>query len=155
MVLNISGCWKNTKDMPFPMRTLCQGTMVAGPILIFALILPIAAWRIGERYLSYGELWSSGVGETMIIFIGSTTVGAWLLAMRKERGRRLVMLGTLVPSVLVLVVPAFSDYAGHSQKLEFILQVIAFYGLQYWALFRWAAFQVYLGQGAVDHESAA
>src|SRR5713101_6495150 len=56
--------WRNTNDLPFPLDMLCQGAMVAVPILFVFVVLPIVDWTINGRQMSYAELWKSGAGRS-------------------------------------------------------------------------------------------
>jgi len=83
----IRGWWRNTKDLPFPLDMLCQGAMVAGPILFVFLVLPIIDWTIDGRQMSYAEFWKSGAGLAFGLFLFLITIGAWGLAARSLRSR--------------------------------------------------------------------
>jgi hypothetical protein len=72
--------WRNTKELPFPLDMLCQGAMVAGPILLVFLVLPIVEWTINGRQMSYAELWKSGAGLAFGLFLFLLMIGAWGLA---------------------------------------------------------------------------
>jgi hypothetical protein len=76
----IKGWWRNTKDLPFPLDMLCQGAMVAGPILLVSVVLPIVDWTINGRQMSYVELWKSGAGPAFGLFLFLIMIGAWGLA---------------------------------------------------------------------------
>lgn len=95
--------WNNTKAMPQPMRMLCQGGMVAPPILALLLVLPIMDWTVNGRQIAYSELWSSGAGLTMLVFMLMATAGAWGLAAR-TRWSRWALVATPVAPVLVAAV---------------------------------------------------
>src|SRR5438309_1795592 len=67
--------WRNTKDLPFPLDMLCQGAMVAGPVLLVFLVLPIVEWTVNGRQMSYAELWKSGAGLAgTIIFLSAAEI---------------------------------------------------------------------------------
>ena len=79
--------WRNTKDLPFPLDMLCQGAMVAGPVLLVVLVVPFVEWTTDARKLSYAELWKSGAGIAFGLFLLLLTIGAWGLAARKRASR--------------------------------------------------------------------
>ena len=89
--------WKNTKDLPFPLDMLCQGAMVAGPVLLVTLVLPFLDWTTTDLGLSYAELWRSGAGIAFGLFLLLITIGAWGLAARKRASRWALVAAPPVP----------------------------------------------------------
>jgi hypothetical protein len=77
--------------MPFLLRTFCEGAMVAAPILLVFLLLPITDWQINGRPMAYAELWSSGQGVAIAAFLVLGGVGAWGLAARVHASRWLLV----------------------------------------------------------------
>jgi hypothetical protein len=66
---------------------LCQGAMLAGPVLFVFVALPIVDWTIGGRQMPYAELWKSGAGLAFGLFLLLVTSGAWGLAARNPGSR--------------------------------------------------------------------
>ena len=97
---SLSALWQNTKAMPQLLRMFCQGGMVAPPVLALLLVLPIMDWTVNGRQIGYAELWSSGAGLTMLVFMVMATAGAWGLAAR-ARWSRWVWVATPLAPVLV------------------------------------------------------
>ena len=95
--------WKNTKDMPFLMRMLCQGAMVVTPLFLVLLLFPVMEYEINEKSMSYAELWSSGYGAFFTIFIALVAVGVWGLAARNRFSRWLIVLAPVVPHIAVIM----------------------------------------------------
>lgn len=95
----IKGWWRNTKDLPFPLDMLCQGAMVAGPIMFVFLVLPIVGWTINGRQLSYAELWKSGAGLAFGLFLFLITIGAWGLAARNPGSRWALVAAPTAPYI--------------------------------------------------------
>lgn len=101
----IRAWWNNTKELPFPIGILCQGGMVAGPILLAFLVLPIMDWTINERQMSYGELWTSGAGFVVALFVLLVMVGAWGLAARNPTSRWALVAAPIAPYVASMPLP--------------------------------------------------
>ena len=102
-MLSFRALMANTKAMPQLLRMFCQGAMVAPPILILLLVLPLMEWTVNGRQVSYSELWSSGAGLTMLVFMLIATAGAWGLAARASWSRW-AWVATPVAPVLVAAV---------------------------------------------------
>jgi hypothetical protein len=60
VLTTIQAWWNNTRELPLLIRALCQGGMVAGPMMFTFLALPIVEWTIDGRRMSYRELWVTG-----------------------------------------------------------------------------------------------
>lgn len=95
----INRYWENTKDLPFPLDMLCQGAMIAGPVMFVFLVVPIVDWTIEGRHLSYAELWQSGAGVAYALFLLLLTIGAWGLAARKPASRWALIFAPIAPYV--------------------------------------------------------
>src|SRR5262245_52347499 len=93
--------WRNTSEMPFLLRQLCQGGMVAGPILLIFLCLPIFEWTVNGRRVSYSELWLSGSGVAFALFVSLVAVGCWGLAARRPASRWALVLAPVAPYVTI------------------------------------------------------
>jgi len=91
--------WRNTKDLPFPLDMLCQGAMVAGPVLLVFLVLPIVEWTVNGRQMSYAELWKSGAGLAFGLFLFLLMIGAWGLAARNRTSRWALVAAPAAPYV--------------------------------------------------------
>ncbi len=91
--------WANTKDLPFPLDMLCQGAMIAGPVMFVFLVVRIVDWTIEGRHLSYAELWKSGAGLAFAVFLLLLTIGAWGLAARNSASRWALVLAPIAPYV--------------------------------------------------------
>ena len=100
MILQLRTYWRNTNEMPFVLRRLCQGGMVACPILLFFLILPISDWTVNGQQMSYSELWRSGAGASILAFVGLGTIGCWGMAARKAWSRWALVLVPLLPTAI-------------------------------------------------------
>lgn len=101
----IAMCWKNTQSMPLLLRLLTQGAMVAAPILLLCLVLPITAWEVNGRPLSYAELWSSGEGAALAASLTLVVIGAWGLAARNSASRWLLVSSPLAPYIVLALFP--------------------------------------------------
>src|SRR4051812_36854326 len=101
----IRGCWRNTKEMPFLLRILCQGGMVAGPLLLVTLVVPAGNWKFNGHQMSYPELWRSGTGIIQLIFLGLVTLGTWGIAARKPSSRWALVVAPILPPMLALAFP--------------------------------------------------
>ena len=98
--------WINTKAMPQLLRMFCQGGMVAPPILTVLLVLPITEWTVNGRQVQYAELWSSGAGLTMLVFMVIATTGAWGLAARATWSRWLWVATPIAPVLVAALYPS-------------------------------------------------
>lgn len=95
----------NTKAMPPLLRMFCQGGMVAPPILALLLVLPLVDWTINGKQVSYAELWSSGAGLTMLVFMLVAAAGAWGLAARKRWSRWAWVATPIAPLLVAALYP--------------------------------------------------
>jgi len=75
--------------MPAVLRVLCRGGMVAPPILLVFLLIPIFQWEVDGREISYAELWHSGAGLVMATSMLLLAAGAWGSAGRMGWARAL------------------------------------------------------------------
>src|SRR5207244_8945087 len=91
--------WRNTEDLPFPLDMLCQGAMVAAPVLFVFLVLPIVEWTVNGRQMSYAELWKSGAGLAFGLFLFLLMIGAWGLAARNLTSRWALVAAPTAPYV--------------------------------------------------------
>lgn len=114
-------CCKNTQEMPTILRMFCAGAMLAAPILFIVLVLPFPT-SVNGHAVSYVEIWSSGIAESMALFLGLFGVGAWGIAARRSGGRWLVILGALLPAIILTFLPSFHEYASGVTKVGFLLQ---------------------------------
>ena len=95
----VRGRWRNTEELPFPLDKLCQGAMVAGPVMFVFLVLPIVDWTINGRQMSYAELWQSGAGLAFGLFLVLLMIGAWGLAARNLGSRWALVAAPAAPYV--------------------------------------------------------
>ena len=95
----LTAYWRNTEQMPIILCVACRGGMLAGPLLLVMLAIPGVDWRVDARSMSYGEVWNSGVGLVMVVFLGLVTVGSWGMAARRPWSRWALVL----TQVLVIV----------------------------------------------------
>ena len=103
LLSSLSEWWSNTGQMPSVVRILCQGAMVASPLLLLFLILPVADWTVDGQQMSYRELWSSGAGAAFGICLFLVMVGAWGLAARNSLSRWALVLAPLAPYAVLLI----------------------------------------------------
>lgn len=137
----IATCWQNTKSMPFLLRLLTQGAMVAAPILLLFLILPITEWKVNGRSVSYAELWSSGEGAAIAASLALATVGAWGLAARNLAARWLLVSTPLVPYVVLAIFPGSR---AEPIGLDVIASAAFTAAIFYFCLYRLRAVRAYL-----------
>jgi len=97
MTTRIGSSWRNTNAMPPLLGLLCKGGMVAGPILLFFLIVPIVDWTVNGQRMSYSELWRSGAGLSAALFIGFVTLGTWGMVARQPWSRWALVLAPVLP----------------------------------------------------------
>lgn len=133
--------WQNTKGLPFPLRSLIQGAMVAAPLLLLFLAAPGTEWEIDGRFVSYAELWSSGDGAAIATFLTLGGGGAWGLAARSSVSRWLLVISPVAPYVVLAIFPASS-----ANQISFFVVVSAILtaAVFYVGLFRIAAVSDYL-----------
>ncbi len=137
----IATCWQNTKSMPFLLRLLSQGAMVAAPILLLFLVLPITEWEVNGRSLSYVELWSSGEGAAIAASLSLATAGAWGLAARNSASRWLLVATPLAPYIVLAIFPGSrAEPIGPDVIASAALTAAVFY----FCLFRLRAVRAYL-----------
>lgn len=153
-ITQLNRWWKNTKEMPFLMRLLCQGGMVAGPILLFFLLAPIADWTVNGRRISYGELWSSGAGASFALFIALIILGSWGLAARKPISRWAVVLAPVAPYAVLLAFPN-SWLTADSISVSVLMQAFIAAALMYFCLFHLKGIRRYLERSSTNDEKSA
>ena len=134
-------CWRNTKSMPFLLRLLIQGAMVATPILLLFLVLPITEWEMNGRTVSYTELWSSGEGPALAVSLALAGAGAWGLAARAAASRWLLVFSPVAPYIVLAIFPAS---ALAPVTLDVIVSGALTAAVFYFCLFRLRAVRAYL-----------
>jgi hypothetical protein len=98
--------WNNTKDLPFGIRHLCQGGMIAAPLLALLLVVPIGDWTVNERDVTYQELWASGAGSAFLAFTLLGSVGSWGMAARSPATRWAFVLMPSLPFLVAALHPS-------------------------------------------------
>jgi hypothetical protein len=142
----VKGWWMNTKDLPIPLDMLCQGAMVAGPVLLLFVVLPIVDWTINGRQMSYAELWKSGAGLAFGLFLFLIMVGAWGLAARNLRSRWALVAAPSAP--YIASVPFLSSGLLSAEDVWFgILGGLVMAAITYACLFHWPAVRRYFAAG--------
>jgi hypothetical protein len=145
------GWWRNTRDLPFPLDMLCQGTMVAGPILFVFLVLPIFEWTIDGRQMSYAELWKSGAGFAFGLFLFLITIGAWGLAARNLMSGWALVAAPTAPYVASL--PFLNSGLLSMEDIWFgILGGLGMAAITYACLFHLPAVRRYFAGGRNTHD---
>jgi len=102
---SIVALWRNTKEMPPLLRMFCQGAMVAPPALSALLVLPLTDWTVNGKQVPYAELWSSGAGLTMLVFMLLAAAGAWGLAARAKWSRWAWVATPVAPLLVAALYP--------------------------------------------------
>ena len=142
----VKNSWQNTKAMPGLLRMFSQGAMVAPPILLIFLVLPLTDWNVDGRSLSYGELWKSGAGVIAATALLLAALVGWGIAARVKAARWSWVATPLLPALLLPLFPALS--ASSSSSLANIgsgsITALIIYG----ALFRIPAVQEYFDRAA-------
>ncbi|TMI36779.1 MAG: hypothetical protein E6H41_10120 [Betaproteobacteria bacterium] len=143
--------WRNTKDLPFPLDMLCQGAMVAGPVLLVFLVLPIVEWTVNGRQMSYAELWKSGAGLAFGLFLFLLMIGAWGLAARNLASRWALVAAPAAP--YVASVPFLSSGLISTEDVWFgILGGSLVAAIAYACLFHLPAVRRYFAAGWDAHD---
>ena len=143
--------WRNTKDLPFPLDMLCQGAMVAGPVLFVFVVLPIVEWTVNGRPMSYAELWKSGAGLAFGLFLFLLMIGAWGLAARNLRSRWALVAAPTAP--YVASVPFLSSGLISTEDVWFgILGGLLVAAITYACLFHLPAVRRYFAAGRDAHD---
>ena len=114
--------------------------MVAVPILLFFLVFPIAEWDIDGRRVSYEELWLSGQGAAIALWLLLPGVGAWGLAARSSKSRWLLVLAPIAPFLLPGAFP------GARLDSEAIVSGVLTAAIAYFCLFHLRSVRAYLSQ---------
>jgi hypothetical protein len=96
--------WHNTHEMPWLVRMLCQGAMTAAPILGAVTLVPGIDWNVDGRDMTYREVWSSGVGASILVSMLLVTIGGWGAAARAPNSRwALVLFPVIMAAPMALV----------------------------------------------------
>ena len=135
----MSTCWRNTKSLPFLFRLFIQGAMVATPILLLFLVLPITEWEVNGRMVSYTELWSSGEGAAAAVSLALAGAGAWGLAARRAESRWLLVISPVAPYIVLAIFSASAPVT-----LDVIVSAVLTAAVFYFCLFRLRAVRAYL-----------
>jgi len=123
--------------MPGFVRLLCKGGMVAGPMLLVALIIPTGDRRVNDDVMSYSEFWASGAGASALLFVGLGTAGSWGMAARARWSRWALVLSQLLPLI------PFPRVLLHSVPLSIAL-CIASAAIAYLCLFHIPSIRAYM-----------
>ena len=109
MVSQLRSYWRNTNQMPSILKPLCQGGMVAGPIMLFFILLPISDWTVNGQKMSYYEFWRFGAGTSALTFVGLIAIGTWGMAARKSWSRWTLVFAPLLPIATIprAMIPEF------------------------------------------------
>ena len=100
--------WNNTKEMPEILSLLCQGGMIAAPILLMIIVFPISPeMTVNGQRMSYSEVWESGVGVSIVLFLGLATVGCWGMAARKVWSRWALIFTPFIGTLSFSQIPSF------------------------------------------------
>ena len=119
--------------------------MVAPPILLAFLVLPLTDWTVNGKSMSYSELWWSGAGVVFGLALLLAAVGGWGIAARVSAARWAWVAAPVLP---VLLLPLFPQLAAGSSSSALssmgagLVTSIVVYG----ALFHVAAVQQYINQ---------
>jgi len=73
--------------------------------LIALLLLPVMDWTVNGKQVSYGELWSSGAGLSMLLFSVTASAGAWGLAARAKWSRWAWVATPVAPLAVIAAYP--------------------------------------------------
>jgi len=142
----IATCWKNTKGMPFILRSLVQGAMVVAPIFLLLLVFPLIEWEINGHLVSHASLWSSSEGVAIASTLALAAAGGWGLAARNSRSRWLLVSLPIVPYIVLALFPGtFSDPVDFADIASAVLTAAVFYC----CLFRLRVVRAYLGADGV------
>ena len=147
----VKNSWQNTKAMPVLLRMFSQGAMVASPILLIFLVLPLTDWNVDGKSMSYAELWKSGAGVVAVMPLLLAALGGWGIAAKVKAARWSWVAMPLLPALLLPFFPALS--ASSSSRLADIGSGVVTALIIYGALFHISAVQKYFG-GAVGRAGA-
>jgi hypothetical protein len=143
----LGALWSNTKAMPSLLRMFCQGAMVAPPILAVLLVFPVMEWTVNGRQVPYRELWASGAGLTMLVFMLAAASGAWGLAARASWARWAWVATSVAPLLVAAVLPS-TWFTAEVRNLSAWLGALATSALIFGCLFFIPAVRRYATQRA-------
>ena len=129
--------------MPVLMRIFCAGAMLATPILLLTLVVPILPVNVDGRETPYRELWSSGVAPVLLLFLLLGAVGSWGLALRRSGARWAAVATPIAPLVLAWMLPK-SELLYTYQQLGAFLSTLPYAVGLYLCLFHIPAVKRYL-----------
>lgn len=147
--------WRNTKEMPLLLRLLCQGGMVVAPIFLCFLLLPITGWTVNGRTMSYAELWKSGAGVALGVFLVLLLFGTWGLAARNSGTRWALVLAPVAPYAVLVIFPWSSQVSSESLSAYTITSAIVTGLVIYGCLFHLQSVRRYLERSDVGEKSSA
>jgi hypothetical protein len=129
--------------MPFAMRMLCGGAMLATPVLLVTLVVPILPWHVNGRIVSYDEMWSSGAAPVLALFLLLGAIASWGLALRRAGARWVAVATPIAPLLLAWLLPRSELLGTYQQPGTFFAMLPGAIGL-YLCLFHLSAVERYL-----------
>ena len=119
--------------------------MVAPPILLAFLVLPLTDWTVNGKSMSYSELWRSDAGVVFGAALLLAAVGGWGIAARVPAARWAWVAAPLLPALLLPLFPQLAA-GSSSSTLSTIGAGLITSIVVYCALFHVAAVQRYINQ---------
>jgi hypothetical protein len=129
--------------MPFAMRMLCGGAMLATPILLVTLVVPILPWHVNGHIASYEEMWSSGAAPVLALFLLLGAIASWGLALRRAAARWAAVATPIAPFLLAWLLPRSELLGTYQQPATFFAMLPYAIGI-YLCLFHISAVKRYL-----------
>jgi hypothetical protein len=129
--------------MPLLMRMLCGIAMLASPILLVALCLPIVSFSVGGKEVAFQEIWRSGLGVILWISLLLSGLASWGLALRRPIARWFAVAGPIAPIAVAALLP-HSAVLSHYQQPNAILLALPYAMGMYFCLFHVQSVRRYL-----------
>jgi hypothetical protein len=129
--------------MPFVMRMLCGGAMLATPVLLVTLVVPFLPMDMNGHVTSYEEMWSSGAAPVLALFLVLGAVASWGLALRRAGARWAAVATPIAPFLLASLLPKSELLGAYQQWGTFFVALPYAIGI-YLCLFHISAVKRYL-----------
>jgi hypothetical protein len=97
----------------------CGGAMLATPILLITILIPVLPFNVDGREVPYREMWSSGLAAVLGLFLMLGAAASWGLALRRPGARWAAVATPVAPFVLAWLLPKSELLSAYQQASTF------------------------------------
>jgi hypothetical protein len=132
--------------MPTLMRMFCGGAMLATPVLLLLMLVPLVPLQIDGQAVSRREFWESGIALVFVSFLLLGLVGSWGMALRRPGARWAAVSMPVAPGLILLLLPT-SRLVASEQGLRTVAVGCAYAVAFYLCLFHIPVLKRYFAAG--------